>query len=112
MTAARPARAWKIDREDMRSLYTSHWTRDGARTVCGLRIMMWQKYLGNGMCRRCERIMSRDRVALPAPHSTDADCASHLRDGICGVCGVAHAAPCCQCGQRGYHAPDCAQADG
>ena len=51
--------AYQIDRADRRGFFTSHWTSDGKRTLCGLEIVMSQPYCENGACRRCERVLAR-----------------------------------------------------
>lgn len=50
----------KIDRIDDRGNITSHYTRDGLRTICGLCLRgRSQRWLNNGFCRRCEKIAAR-----------------------------------------------------
>ena len=54
----------KIDRMDRRALFTSHYTRDGKRTLCGLSLVncYTQPWCDNGFCRRCEKIAARCQI--------------------------------------------------
>jgi hypothetical protein len=52
---------YRIDRMDRRSLFTSHYTRDGKRTLCGLTLEVTQSW-GNGLCRRCEKIAASSQI--------------------------------------------------
>lgn len=66
-----------IDREDRNGLFTSHWTLDGVRALCGIVLGRTQQYSANGMCRRCARklgVIAPDRAARPDPF------ADHSRD--------------------------------
>jgi hypothetical protein len=53
---------YKIDRMDRRSLFTSHYTRDGKTTLCGLGLEVTQPFCDNGFCRRCEKIFARCQI--------------------------------------------------
>jgi hypothetical protein len=55
----------KIDRMDRRALFTSHYTRDGKRTLCGLTLEVTQSWCDNGFCRRCEKIAARCQNQTP-----------------------------------------------
>ena len=54
----------KIDRMDRRALFTSHYTRDGKRTLCGLSLVncYTQPWCDNGFCRRCEKIAAHHEM--------------------------------------------------
>ena len=57
----------KIDRMDRRALFTSHYTRGGKRTLCGLSLenCYTQPWCDNGLCRRCEKIAARCQIQTP-----------------------------------------------
>jgi len=57
----------KIDRMDNRGFFTSHFTRDGKQTLCGLDLQgRAQPWCNNGFCRRCEKIAARCQNSTPA----------------------------------------------
>jgi hypothetical protein len=48
----------KIDRIDNRGDIREHFTRDGAKTICGLALSCTQSPADNRPCKRCERIVA------------------------------------------------------
>lgn len=54
--------AHAIERVDERGMFRAHLTRDGVKTVCGLRLGETQKHDahgGNAMCKRCQALAPR-----------------------------------------------------
>jgi len=56
----------KIDRIDGHGDICEHWTRDGRRTLCGVKIGERQPPCGNRSCKRCEKIVARYQRSPPA----------------------------------------------
>ena len=59
----------QIDRTDDRGDIREHLTRDGRRTICGLKIDAsgrWEAPGGARVCKRCEKIAERCQIAPPA----------------------------------------------
>lgn len=53
----------KVDRIDTKGNIREHLTRDGHRTICGVKIGQRQTPCGNAPCTRCEKIAAHCQIA-------------------------------------------------